>query len=198
MTTEKLLQVYEEDTAVIGNALYDYVQNGNFKEYENEHSIELGINELEALREGKTIFLNLGEESEFFESKDNVRLISIELDSFKVDAFRSKVAELKVTHMGTSILSKGSNDFIFNLSGDAAAVTWITRLNMVNSSSTLIKESSTNAGLLENIMGKDLSEGTLLFNRVGAKGIFSLKLENATDAEISAASLKIKYSYSLK
>lgn len=196
-SVETLINVYENDIAIIGQSLFDYIQNGNFKEYENEYSLELNNIELKALTEGKTVYLDLSKELDLFNDKENVRIISIEMDNFKADSSNAKNADFVVTHLGNSVLTKNGLDYIFNHLGESNPVTWISRLDLNSNSSTLIKESSSNASLLMAIMGRDAADGALLFNRIGAKAIFAITLKNTQKSIINQGSLKINYTYSL-
>lgn len=193
---DDLIQVYEEDIAVMGESLFNYVQSGKFKEYDNEYTMDLNDNELKALALGKAVYLDLTKELELFSNKENVRIISIEMDSFNASNVTVKNADFIVTHLGTSILTKNRQDYLFNHLNESNPATWISRLDLRSNSSVLLKESSSNASLLMSILDRDSREGTLLFNRVGAKGVFALKL-NAQDAVLNQGTLKINYTYSL-
>lgn len=197
LIVDDLIQIYEEDIAVIGQSLFNYIQSGNFKEYINEYSMDLNDKELEALASGKTVYLDLSKKLELFSNKENVRIISIEVDSFNVTSASTKNADFIVTHLGTSVLTKNGRDYLFNHTNESSPATWISRLDLSMNTPVLLKESSSNASLLMSILDRDSSEGTLLFNRVGAKGIFALKLKNAQNAVFNQASLKINYTYSL-
>lgn len=195
---DNLIQVYEDDVAVIGQSLFNYIQSGNFKEYENEYTLDLNNNELEALVLGKTVYLDLTKELELFSNKENVRILSIEMDSFNAETVTTKSADFIVTHLGTSILTKNGRDYLFNHLNESNPATWISRLDLSLNSSVLLKESSSNASLLMSILDRDSRDGTLLFNRVGAKGIFALKLKNAQGAVLNQGTLKVNYTYSLR
>lgn len=196
-SVETLISVYENDIAVIGQSLFDYIQNDNYKEYENEYTIDLNDSELKALADGKTFYLDLSKELELFSNKENVRIISIEMDNFKSESSNGKNADFVVTHIGNSALTKNGRDYLFSHLGELNPATWISRLDLSSNTSNLVKESSSNASLLMSVMGRDVTDGSSLFNRIGAKSIFSISLKNAQKSVINQGSLKINYTYSL-
>ena len=195
---ESLINVYEDDIAVIGQSLFNYIQTGNFKEYDNEYTMDLTENELAELSAGKTIYLDLSKEEELFNHKDNVRIISIEIQDFTATNVNNKNADLTVTHQGTSVLTKNGHDYLFNHLSEANQATWVSRMDLSTNTPVLIKESSSNKSLLLSILGLDANDGILLFNRVGAKGYFALDLKNAKGSVITQGTIKINYTYSIQ
>lgn len=198
LTSEDLKRIYDEDVANIGYALMEHIQNGNFKEYESEYSVDLSEKELSALVEGKTIYLDLTKESALFESKDNVRVINVGVEDFQGSGAGNQNVEILIRHTGTSILTRGGNDYFFRYNSDSSAATWISKLNMKNETAVLVKESDNNTGLLESILGSELGQNSSPFSPVGAKALFAVKLDRAEGLKFETMRLKINFSYSLK
>lgn len=192
-----LAVTYEEDLAEVSNALYDFVQNGNFKEFESEMIIDFNQAELQALSQGKTFYIDLAKEKEFLDGKENVRVISIELDEIASTEFTSPNLELVITHTGESVLEKTNRAYAFSPVSENQFI-WMTRINLATNETKLIEESNNNFSLISAILGKKLHSSDIVFNQVGAIGLFAVKLKKAEGVRLSKGSLRIKYSYSIK
>lgn len=197
ITAEELEPTYNEEIGEVLNALHDYVESGKYKEFESDYSIELNDKEMQALSEGKTFYLNLSKVKDLFEDKENVRIVSIEMDNVATAEFIRPNAELLVAHTGDSILERDGKDYQFTSVADKTNV-WMTKIDFSNGDTQFIKESKNNRSLVTTLTDNDAKISTLIFNQVGAKGIFAVKLKSAEGTKITRAALNIKYSYSLK
>jgi hypothetical protein len=187
---------YNEEIEEVLHSLHDYVESGKYKEFESDYSLELNDKQMQALSERKMFYINLANEKDLFEDKENVRIVSIELDDLSTTEFKKTYAELIVAHTGNSVLSRDGKDYQFASVADKTNL-WMTKIDLTNNLTELIRESDNNRSLVSSITASDVKLNTLIFNQVGAKGIFAVKLKSE-DAKLSRASLKIKYSYSLK
>lgn len=194
---EDLEPTYNEEIDEVLNSLHDYVESGKYKEFESDYSLEFNDKELQALSEGKTFYLNLSKEKDLFEEKENVRIVSIEMDNFASSEFFKSNAELQVAHIGDSILVRNGKDYQFASVAEKTNI-WMTKIDLTNNSTQFINESKNNRSLVAILTNTDAKISTLVFNQVGAKGIFAVKLKNGEGTKITRASLKIKFSYSLK
>jgi hypothetical protein len=194
---DELKKVYQDDLRHVAESLFDLIQNGNAKEYETAFSKELNSGELEALNAGKTIYLDLTHEKEFRKTEANIRLISVELSDFSSETNDRGTLDLEVSLAGNSKLTKNNNEYTFVHENPTKSYCWKTRIDPTAGTAVLNKESSQNAGLLEIIMDKSTSNNALIFNRVGGRSVFAVKLNRDNSvAKLTYAKLNIKYSYS--
>ena len=196
-----LKRIYEDDLRAIANSLFDLIQNGNYKEFESSFNKELNTGEIAALNAGKTIYLDLAQESEFRENEENIRIISISMNDFSSELNDGDpgTLDLEVALNGASTLIKNKTEYSFVYSNQMNNYKWTTRLDPATGNALLNKEISENIGLLELVMGKEASNNSLLFNRVGGRSTFLVKLNgNLQKVHLSYGKLNIRYSYSNK
>jgi hypothetical protein len=195
--TDLIKNLYYADLNEIAGGLFDSLNTGSLKEYEAEISYELNSGELDALANGKTIYISPKAKKLLVDQEENARIISINVDSVNANIESNKKGfDIAISSTPNMNIERDGKTYRFYKSGNPTL--WKTRFD--NSSGELSEsQMSSNMNSIFNVLysNNDSVEKSELYERVGLDTSLAINLFGEVKS-ISYMKIKIKYSYSNK
>lgn len=206
--------LYQAELSSINFSLFESLDHGDLKEDITEVSLALNQQELEAISNGKTIFINTRERDLIPDYHRNARLLRIDIDlnhgDFTVNSSEHRSSgffDITVTHTGTFVVEDNDNQYLFSRPdlGDKGLYHWGTRVDLVANSIIPYQSSPWVWSLFNDFSsvrtGSEPRAGiNELYARPGLATILKLKLnrQNGIPLDISLKNLNLKLHYSFK
>ena len=194
--------IYTSELASIAeNILYEF--SGENFPLQREKVLQFNNAELDALNDGKDIYLDLMAKDFFPEDMQDIRINSILVESLDVDSEgslgRSEEISLEIAYSGESYIKKGGDYYFFKKDINSQKTKWGSTFDLISGEQSEILESPTANSLIYNLLGQNSENKIMLLSRPGGLTQLKVRLRKDVSPEVQvslhSAKIRIIYDY---
>jgi hypothetical protein len=188
---DKLMSIYREELAEIFSDLMNYYETTG-ESVTLTKSFYLSPQQLKALNEETSIYMDLTSADSFGENKNNIRVerISIHPSYKSMNGF----SDIRISHDNLSVISKDGSNYVFSHDNNQTKHQWLSSTNLRTNETSQGKVATEDLDIINTVFDINYPLSKLYVNP-SARGYYLVEKMDVNKAHLESLEVEIEYSF---